>query len=721
MVNKPAMTPIPLARPVQLQQAALKSQTFGKISDVKTQPSRLSQAFDTLNRLVPEAASLATSQLNEAAQEDATRQTARALNNLEPTEDATKAGRTAHQMVDVRNQTNEMMVMINEDATTFTGSPEEWEDHVISRQEELFQVTGTGEDALKVTGAIFREQLPKAQLVKYRAQQERDQKAKYQTTKTSFRGAVGTAFEPEEQIANFGQVMQESIALGMTQVAVQDALVDAAVEQAALGDLSLIDITKSIGLYEEIPALQSAFKSASTRIRKEEQAFIAVQKDGLITELGVSPLMSLESFAAKAHRQRDGADQTIWTAEQIKGAYNKQSNKHDKGFNINRAFINSLKTQPIGDGSVVDIDSFTGVEKEQMVEQYNALYHRKLAEAESNIEDPDAKAETVRQLLTEKGTWLQGMGLTDKSWSKDFKHLNDLPLSAIREMPEDLLPSLLATIGRGDDLESIPDVLSSHATANEQALMLAYKDNNRLGMTPRQSLILAKEQIAATPIPLTGDAYTKFFGKVKSTVDSSYSKWFDGKDDISDEEIARASGIIERRAKVWYNVLKDEDKAISRATAEFQATNHQLSDGTLINGNMNLIAAKMNIPNNHQTVDKVLTTLADKLSALSEQEGFEDYTTNTSTPPELWTKHITKDDMIIFKDEYGAEVTKPLALHEAAGFSIEQLAKQRKENVATLHEQRRRAEKAQAKPSNSLLGNWLTKNAKAQVDKKTID
>ncbi len=704
--TKPAARPIPLAQPVQLQQATLKSESFGKISNVQVQPSNLSKAFSTLNRIVPQAATLATSQLNTLAQEDETRQTARALNNMEPTEDATKSGRTAHRMVDVRNQTNEMMLQINADALSFTGSPEDWEEHIVERQAELFAETGDSEEALKVTGAIFREQLPKAHLVKFRADQERDQKAKYLTTKTSFRGAVGSKFKPEEQIANFGQVMSESVALGMTQSAVQDSLIDAAVEQAALGDLSLIDMTKAIGLYEEVPALQTAFKNASTRIRKEEQAFIAVQKDGLTTELSVSPLMSLESFAAKAHRQRDGAGQTIWTAEQISSAYKKQSNKHDKSFNINRAFLNSLKTQPIGDGSVVDIDSFTGVEKEQMVEQYNELYHRKLAEAESNIDDPEAKSETVRQLLVEKGTWLQGMGLTDKSWSKDFKHLNDLPASAIREMPEELLPSLLATIGRGDDLEGIPDVLSSHASPDEQALMLAYKDNNRLGMTERQSLLLAKEQVAATPIPLTGDAYTKFFNKVKSTVDSSYSKWFDGKDEISSEEISRASGIIERRAKVWYNVLKDEDKAIDRATAEFQATNHQLSDGTLINGNMNLIAAKMNVPNNHQTVDRILTTLASEMSSLSEVEGFEDYVTNTATPPELWTKHLTSDSMIIFKDEYGSEVTKPILLHEAAKFSIDQMITQRKENKATLNEQRK-VKEAKDKKLSTAMAKWI--------------
>tara|TARA_R110000851_G_scaffold317339_1_gene480809 strand:+ start:35824 stop:37989 length:2166 start_codon:yes stop_codon:yes gene_type:complete len=721
MADKPVTQPIPLARPVQLQQAVIKSETFGKMSNVKLPKSKMSQAFDTLNRIIPEAAKLASSQLNARAQEDETRQTARALNGMEPTEDATKAGRTAHRMVDVRNKTNEMMVKINEDASSFVGSPDEWEEHVVERQNELFALTGTGEDALKVTGSIFREQLPKAQLVKYRADQIRDQKAKYLSTKTSFRGAVGTAFKPEEQAQNFGQVMREAKSLGMTQVAVQEALIDASVEQAAMGDLSLIDMTKAIGLYEESPALQTAFKKAATNIRKEEQAMIAVQKEGLNTELSNSPLMSFEDFATRANNQRDGADETIWTAEQIKSSYEKQSKRHDKKFNVDRTFLASLQTQPVGDGSVIDIDSFTGAEKQQMVDSYNALYHRNLLEAERDIQDPSTKSETVRQLLVEKGTWLQGMGLEDKTWTKDFKHLNDLPASAIREMPEELVPSLLATIGRGDDLESVPDVLSSHASTEEQALMLAYKDNNRLGMTPRQSLLLAKEQIAATPIPLTGDAYTKFYGKIKSTVDSSYSNWFDGKEDISDTEIANASSTIEKRAKVWYNVLKDEDKAISRATAEFQATNHQLSDGTLVNGNLNLLAAKMNVPNNHQTVDRILVTLPMKMSALSGQEGFEEYTTNTATPPEEWTKHITKDYMIIFKDEYGSEVAKPLALHEAAGFSIEQMVKQRNENISTLNLQRKKAQALQAKPTGSMLGNWLTTNAKKQVDEKVID
>ena len=720
-MSKPQTRPIPLAQPVRLQRAAIKSETFGKISQVTSQPSRISQAFSTLNKLIPEAAGLASSQLNSTAQEDETRQTARALNGMEPTEDATKVGRTAHRMVDVRNLTNEAMLQINEDAATFVGTQEDWEDHIVERQNDLFAATGNDEDTLKVTGAIFREQLPKSQLIKFRAEQVRDQKAKYATTKTSFRGAVGTEFQPEEQAKNFGQVMKEAKELGMTQTAVQEALVDAAVEQAALNDLSLIDMTKAIGLYAESPSLQTAYRGAATRIKKEEQSLIAVQKDSLITQLSSSPLMSFEEFATRAGSQRDNANGTIWSESQIRSAYDKQSKRHDKKFNVDRAFHASLQTQPIGDGSVVDIDSFTTAEKEQMVGNYNELYHRKLVEAEQREESPEAKSESIRQLLVEKGTWLQGLGLTDKEWTKDFKHLNDLPSSAIREMPEELLPILLATIGRGDDLERIPDVLSSHATANEQALMLAYKDNNRLGMNPRQSLILAKEQVAAATIPLTGDSYTQFFGKIKSTVASSYSKWFDGKDSIPQTETDRATSIIERRAKVWYNVLKDEDKAISRATAEFQATNHQLSDGTLINGNMSLIAAKMNVPNNHEAVDRILISLPEQIVGLTDMEGFENFVTNTATPPEDWTKHITRDGMIIFKDEYGAEITQPIALHEAAGFSIEQMVKKRNENIATLNEQREKAQQLQAKPSGSLLGKWLTTNVKRQVDSDNVD
>ena len=102
-------------------------------------------------------------------------------------------------------------------------------------------------------------------------------------------------------------------------------------------------------------------------------------------------------------------------------------------------------------------------------------------------------------------------------------------------------------------------------------------------------------------------------------------------------------------------------------------------------------------------------------------EGFENFVTNTATPPEDWTKHITRDGMIIFKDEYGAEITQPIALHEAAGFSIEQMVKKRNENIATLNEQREKAQQLQAKPSGSLLGKWLTTNVKRQVDSDNVD
>ena len=93
--NKPAIQPVAMAQPVQLQQAAIKTETFGKVSNVQLQPSKASQALSTLNRLIPEAATLAASQLNEIAEEDKTRQTARALNGMEPSEDATKTGRIA--------------------------------------------------------------------------------------------------------------------------------------------------------------------------------------------------------------------------------------------------------------------------------------------------------------------------------------------------------------------------------------------------------------------------------------------------------------------------------------------------------------------------------------------------------------------------------------------------------------------------------------------------
>lgn len=717
--------PQPLMNPVQLRTATTQAESFAPITLAKAPRSNASKVLNTLNEVLPGLAREAAGQLNKIAQEDETRQASRALNGLEPEDDATKAGRTAHRMVGVRNTTNDTINQLNRDAEVFVGNQLAWENHVLDTQAKLMEVVGNDKDTLAMTGSIFREQLPKSHLLKFRADQKRDQEAKYSSTIESFKGALNGEFTEDEYKANVTQVIgTESKSMGLGKKQVEKALVDAAVQMSVENDdLRLINITKELGIFSGSAALQNANARAESRIRRREAGDIAIQKETLETEFMSSPTMTWETVAGKAQNQIDSSGNPIWTPAEIQSLndkYKRAQVSHDKSFVVSDIYGKSI----IGDvpggtsvGSVSGIRTYpdTSVlnkaDKKQLVGMYNEDYYVNINRLTQQLsEDPTKLNTAITEARNDKATWLASMDLVDDKWEKDFNIIGEFTKESADNLPSGELPdSLKASFGLFESLQGSPGTLGNHISERGMSISENFKSNmDSGGYTEQQALSAAITQADAEPIPMKIEERKKFNKTVKSETLGAYDRWFFTEGlDATDAQVVNISNKANARANVLMNTGVPKDKAIERAIAEIGDTHIQLSNGQPVYAagkDYKWLAGKMRLPVEPSVIDTVLTELHSRLDSMADEPGMEDFIPNAAigTESKDWTMEITTGGFIVYKDVYGFPVTKPIHLGEAAGLSINQMKQQNRDVFNSAAENRRKQEEAVASSLENL-------------------
>ena len=683
--------PVPLQQPVALQQVTQQSQGFNPIGEMKIEKSKLSQAMDSLHKVVPEAMTEATTQLNIKAEEDKTRQTNRALNDLEPTDDATKTGRTAHRMVDVRNRTNEVILRLNVEASTFKGSAEDWEDHVATVQEELFFETGTDKDTLEVTGAIFREQLPASHLIKFKADQERDQFRKAESSKQSLKQAVTLSTNPDELIANVVASFEEGKATGIAPLVQEEALVNGAIELAvASNDLRLIEVAKAMGIYEQHPKLQEAEKKAKLRIKNDEQEFIFLQKEQLESKLytqikakGLTRTEGALLIAEMASKQVTTAGDKIWTQPQLSALLDKLYTQKGEEDLSDIEFEVTLATDVLGGETFVNSTGWSAEKKRTMVDKYNEMHYEKVKGLELQGLDPAQMQLARRSLMKNKATWLSQVGITDYTWKQKFEDFEKLPISYLENAEgTEFEQSTNRTLQLFEDLADNPDMLATHASAEAIALYDNYKKNVAQGTKPIPALLEAKRQMAHKDRPLSIEDKKDFRASVESEIDSTFSNWIptivSGIEDVTEATVQKIADDIHQRALTFFNMTGDKSSAISRAISEYGSTHTMLSNGTSVKGDMTFLASQMGFSADANRVNDVLVTLPERLLEMSLISGNESMFPNTTTPTSEWQMEVTDDGFVLLSDIYGAPIGRPMTLSEVAGFNIDYTVERRR-------------------------------------------
>lgn len=685
MSKAPTRNPVPMMPSQQLQRAANNSDNFAPIDQMKVPKSRSSQLLDTLNEVLPGVAEGLTNQIKRATNADKVRQENRALMNLAPTEDATKAGVKAHQAVGVRNEASESIRVLKAQADTFEGTDEEWEDVIASSQDRILQQLGGDANTIDAVGDIFREGLPQVADVRFKAQQVKDQQEKYRTTISSYADAANPSFTQEQVQQNLIQVEAESDAMGMSKEAKRKALVDASIIGAKNGDMTLLNYVKAnTNWFDQEPGLIAANQAAIAQAELEQAGEIAIAKQGLVDQLSVSPGMTFEQFAMSAAAQTTAEGKKTWSEAEIRSAWGSGQKKLDRGFAVEDFLSTSLNRMQ---DETVDPVGFSLSTKEQrkLISKFDEMQAKQLiAVNNSNPQEKGPVMEFVNQQRNYKAKWLQENSLLDKKWEAQFKSLQSFDAES---MEGDELPKQISSVlGQMDDLQSSPGALQAHADNTSMSIHSNFRKNIEAGMKPVQAYQAAFKQATSPPVRLSSTETKRYKKDVSSSVDAEFQSGFFSKllgapDDLANNQRREITSTVSQRALDLMAANVDQDVAIAQATEEYKATHTQLTNGTVVFGTRQQLGQRLGVPSDK--VDGALVSLANRVS----EAGL----SNTDTPPEDWVMVVTMDEkggLVRFKDKLGSYVTAPIALHEVGDISISEKTKKLAEEQDALRAKR---------------------------------
>lgn len=691
MSKAPQRQPVPMMQSQSLQRAASTSDAFAPIDRIEAPKSRSSQVLSMLNEVLPGIATGATNEIKRVLNEDKVRQENRALMNLAPTEDATKAGVKAHQAVGFRNQATEAVRQLEVQAASFEGTEEEWEDVVSSAQDRLLQQLGDDGNVIDAVGSIFREGLGRVADTRFKAVQQQDQMAKYRTTISSYADAADPSFSPEQVAKNLVQVEAESDAMGMSKEAKRKALIDATIIGAKNGDLTLMNYVKAnTDWFDQEPGLIAANKEAIAQAELDQAGEVAIAKQGLIDQLKASPTMTFEQFAMAAAGQTTAEGKKTWSESEIRSAWNSGQKKLDSSFAIEEYLGNSL--QRMQDEGVDPVGfSLDAKQQRALIKKFDEMQSKQLIDVNNaNPQDKNPVMQFVTQQRNYKAKWLQENSLTDKKWVAQFKSLQSFDAES---MEGDELPSQIsAVLGQMDDLQGSPGALQAHADNTSISIHSNFKKNVEAGMKPVQAYQAAFKQAMSPPVRMNGEEAKKYNKEVTKTVESEFksgifARMFGAPDVISDSQKREVQALVGSRAKDLMAANVDQDVAVTQAMEEYKATHTQLSNGTVVYGTRAQLSQRLGVKADQ--VDGVLGSLAERVS----EAGL----SNTDTPPEDWTMVITMDDrggLVRFKDKLGSYVTAPITLSEVGGISLSERAKKISEEQDAIRKRRLKANQA---------------------------
>jgi len=673
--------PQPLMKAQELHTVASKTDTFNPVSNLKVAPSRGTQFLKKMNQIIPGVATAGASVLQKAVEKDKLRQENRALAGLEPSSDATKAGRATHALVDVRNSGNESGRKLIHFASTFEGTDADYNAGMAKIQSDYLELVGSSDPAhIKIAGEVFRDALPKAAEARYKQKQIQQQKAQYETIRNSLKEAMNSDFTSDQHKKNLAAVMDEKTAMGASSETFRKALVDEAISAASEGNLTLLNYTKQLGIFRREPGLIMAENRASKSILAKNSGAVAMEKKALTDQLGNSPLMTFEEFAARTEKQKAPNGNSLWTPSQIKSAWDSNMIKRKVKFRGDKLFSMSMDKSLHPERTPVAFFNPSDKEEEALVTDYNKVFGDMERDQISKTNDPAEQQAIKSYFMDQKATWLADNGLVDKAWKDQFKALESIDLDAVN--PTQKLPEGIAVaLSHFDDLASHPGTLATMATDNGISIYQNFKKGLSYGYTEPQALIEALKISRGDTDSMSSTDIKEVKASVSNALDTEFNSgmwttvFLAGKPDMRKQQAEILTEEVSERARDLMLAKVPREDAISRAVAESKDIYTKLDSGVLVKGKLPLIASEMGVEAGK--VSNIIATFPSYVMDLSDKEGFEDVIINSSTdtPPEKWIPRInTAKGTITFTDEYGTPVVRTFTLAELAGISLNKQA-----------------------------------------------
>lgn len=662
-----------MAEPI-MRQATAGLNTIQKIATGGQPTTRAStnNAIDTsnyglnvLNSLTKAAGSYADFKVTEEKMDreaDIVKQRNQAVMTKRPTDDSTQAGYVAHSIVNMQNKSIKLRDKFKQDSKTFSGSDEEWTNHLVSGfqslQDEVLAeyppVLGEADKTSQLSAItdMFSEHLNYLSDVRVSDSLEQEQIKRV----TAFQDNIllkSADLDGDSLAKAMTSVMNENrLALKLTEQEAEKVLVSAAVDAANQGDSRLIEFTKNYSgsgkspLYKRYGELQQAAKVAGKVWAAENQGSLAVAKDELNSSF-MSGTMSWSEYTKAAEQLNKTTGNTAYTDSELLSAKQSRASKTATAVDVSEY----LKSDKIL-GLVVGDNKMRQKIVEAKTESLGLIGQAWLRQS-GKEGDPEAAAIVAKRLNVEKAKWLSNNQLVDEDWKNIFEVLPQFNLA--NQEPDASTPDefnkaldLWYTLDDGSRL--------AHTTPKTAALMQNFDIFRQQGMTSIQALQNAQKSVN-NPQKFTGKQLTEISDSAIDVADDltsgSILPW-DSAPDWYRERVRRMlSDATLANMQAGY---VDKDKAATDAGKAIENNYTTLNNGQMIFGRRSELAEKMQV--HPEDIELTLDTYLERNKTVIEDAS------GTTIDRVYFDRQAGRDIIYIRSGDTGFPVGSPILLSD---------------------------------------------------------
>lgn len=558
-----------------------------------------------LNDLVSAAGNMmqiGTDIMNQAVENDKVRQMDRALTGLMPSEDATVGGTRAHMLVNLQNDVLAQTAQLQQDAKTFQGTDEEWEQHLVNSRNAVqgrlwsqYPELQSDKESMKVVTNAFLEQQPKVFGARQAA--KIDQQIAQRTNDMRSRIISATQGQSGAELgATLQALQQEAVTMGLTKPEYESLVSDIAQNSAAIGDGSLVDGTKylkdanGVSLYQRDGKLMTSEIQANRTYTALNQVDLFKKKDAAIKayesgQIGRDEMLQI----AQNHNEASGG--TAWSDGELTSLFNNVAKEHAKTAKMEDLMNRGTGASPLGlqDVSKKDRDTYA----ESLTGIYQGLAEKEIKAKGLTGED----AERVRGLYEQARYAKLGEQLIeDPNIKQRWDALMKIAPENLKDVKSE--PEALQTIMRARD--SIPEASRRAVMGDDAYAFVANYDLARQqGFESGQAIDFAQRASRSTSLPagtlkeLTSDVE----GVVSEVAGGSWMTRGDNMSDMGKDLMMQDADSIARAMKVAGN----NNDTIKRHLTEYLKGQYtQLSEGfftqgVLVKGDVRGMADKVGV------------------------------------------------------------------------------------------------------------------------------
>lgn len=485
---------------VQSQGAPRASMIQSRVAGAPTL-SQKSGLLDSLLNVAGSAAAVATQVMNTTIEEDKIIQYDRNLRGLLPTDDATVGGRRAHMLVNLQNRTDEVVARLQDDATRFQGTDEEWEEHMLSYQRALreevalnYPELADDKDTAKTITTALMEKQP--QVFAARATSKLKNEAQERASSLESRVLSMTeGLEGENLTGMLHQLQREAVAMQITKPEYESLIVNIAMERAAAGDASMIEATKGIkdangvSLYSRNGKLMAAEVQAARTATSLDQVGLYETKSVIENGL-LGDEITWSEFLNQARVQNEATGGSAWSEAEITALYNKKAKMAGEEAK-SQGFLAALSGE-----SPAGLRDFSEKERKDGAKVLRARSNE-LAEAEiQRLGLTGEQAENLRgQYEQQRYMIMAKNALKDPVAGERFESLMLMTPEHLKTMTEE--PEAMQTLMRM--YQSLPSTGRDAVMGEkEHAFADNYERALRMGYNPGQAIQFAQDAAKST-------------------------------------------------------------------------------------------------------------------------------------------------------------------------------------------------------------------------------